>query len=142
MAKATKKTANRPARTAASVPAARYPRSTMTRAVPVAEAQDDAPAAESAPVVAIPSMPKRVAPEVTLPKNAPKANAAVAATRAAQAVKEGRRAARAAAQPMVARRSVIRAENFGYVLKDLRIIAAIAVVMAAIMIVLRFVLKG
>jgi hypothetical protein len=138
MAKATKKSAMKSARTT-SPSAAKYPRSTMTRVVPVAEAQEDAQSV-AAPVVAA-TMSRKVAPELNTAKMQPKAHAAASAARAATAVKTGKRAVRNAGSAMVSRRALISAEHFGYVLTDLRIIGGIAVALVVIMIVLRFVLK-
>jgi hypothetical protein len=148
MAKATKKGVAKATR--AAVPAAKYPRASVTRVVPVKDAAiatatadvADEELATAKPVVAVPTPPKRPAPAVNVPKAATKAPVAEGTARAAAAVKAGKKAARAAGQPMVARRTLIRAENFGYVLKDLRIIGAIAVVMVIILLVLRFVMKG
>jgi hypothetical protein len=138
MAKATKKSAMKTARTT-SPSAAKYPRSTMTRVVPVAEAQEDAQSV-AAPVVAA-NLNRRVTPELNSAKVQPKANAAASAARAATAMKTGKRAVRNAGSAMVSRRALISAEHFGYVITDLRIIGGIAVALVAVMVVLRFVLK-
>lgn len=147
MAKATKKSVAKATR--AAVPAAKYPRASVARVVAVKDAEAEAETngtqedlAPAKPVVAVPTQPKRTAPAVNLPKAAAKATAAESAARAAAAVKAGKKAARTAGQPVVARRTLIRAENFGYVTKDLRVIAGIAVAMVIILVVLRLVMHG
>lgn len=81
--------------------------------------------------------PVRPAPASTpRPASAPRAgNMPPAATRAA-------RARLTQANQTTTRRGIIRAENYGYVTRDLRLIALLAVVMFAIMVILHFILPS
>ena len=79
---------------------------------------------------------------VSLPKpktQAPPPKAAATTSRTSEANKN-KIAIRAASQ--MTRRNMIRAENFSYVLGDLRIIVVLAVVLFAIMIILHLMLPG
>jgi hypothetical protein len=132
--------------------AAKYPRSTLVRPIPVEDAEelaaeDKATSAEAAaeetpkPVVALSDVvsQRRPAPALNPARVAsPKAEKGAQAERA---VRTGRVAVRSATQQMVSRRSAIRAENYGYVIKDLRMIVGIAVAMVVIVIVLRVFVK-
>jgi len=90
--------------------------------------------------------PKRTAPPISTRPTTAKSKTPTTPTsspaRAAAAMKAGKSAARAAAQPMLRQRTFIRAENFSYVPKDLRMIAIIAILMFAFMIVMHFVLPN
>ena len=147
--KSTKKPVTRPTNSAA-----KYGRSTLVRVTPVAEAKEDAAehdeqANETAVAVAAPKQtivaptatPKRTAPAVNLPaKTAAKNAVATQAAQAAQGVRKGKAAVRTA-NPGVPR-TFIRAENYGYVVRDLRFIAVLAILVVITMIVLRIVIKG
>jgi hypothetical protein len=103
-------------------------------------------AEKSATAVIASATPKRTAPPINTRPTAAKSKTPTTPTsspaRAAAAMKAGKTAARAAAQPMLRQRTFIRAENFSYVLKDLRLIAIIAIVMFVFMIVMHFVLPN
>jgi hypothetical protein len=161
MAKSTKKSVTRP-----NTSSAKYGRSSLVRVVPVAEAKAEAEAREEAaqlaegdvaetaqvaeaPVpaapkkaVVVPATPKRAAPALNVPTKAAAKNAVAAqsAAQAAQAVRRGKATVRGAnATPA---RAGVRAENYGYVVKDLRFIAFMALAVVIIMIILRIVIKS
>ena len=147
MAKATKKSVTaKTAAAARAASAAKYPHATLVKVTPVAEAQEEATQDAADKVNRVPTVvaaPKRAAPAMVAPTKAlPKPAPQVAAARAANAVKTGKATVRSAGQSMTSRRSLIRAENFGYVMKDLRIIAGIAVTLVVIMVVLHFILSA
>jgi hypothetical protein len=150
MAKTTKKTVTRPTNAAA-----KYSRSSLVRVTPVAEAQEDADESfasastiteiENSPkksVVVPPSTAKRVTPALNVPTKAAAKSAVAAqaaAAQAAQAVRRGKASVRNANPG--GGRPAIRAENYGYVVRDLRFIAVLAVLVVIIMVVLRIVIK-
>jgi predicted RND superfamily exporter protein len=148
MAKTTKKTVTRPTNAAA-----KYSRSSLVRVTPVAEAQEDAVESfastiteiENSPkksVVVPPSTAKRVTPALNVPTKAAAKSAVAAqaaAAQAAQAVRRGKASVRNANPG--GGRPAIRAENYGYVVRDLRFIAVLAVLVVIIMVVLRIVIK-
>ena len=149
MAKATKKSVVAKTTAAArAASAAKYPRATLVKVTPVAEAQEEAAqdAAEKgnrATAVIVAPSTKRVASTIVAPTKAlPKPTPQAAAARAANAVKTGKATVRSAGQPMLSRRSLIRAENFGYVIKDMKIIAGIAVTLIVIFVVLHIILSA
>lgn len=148
MAKATKKSVIAKTAAARAASAAKYPRSSLVKVAPVSvakeeAAQDAAEKAEKATAVVVAPTPKRVAPAVaTMPKPVTKPTEPSPAAKAASAVRAGKATVRSASQPMVSRRTLIRAENFGYAIKDLRIIAGIAVALVIILVVLHFVLAA
>jgi len=85
---------------------------------------------------------KRVAPSLDTTRTKAKTTPTPSnSARTAAAFQDGKARVKAAAQPML-RRSSIRAENYSYVVKDLRLIAVVAVIMFAFMIVLHFVLPS
>ena len=93
---------------------------------------------------AVAPMPRRTAPVAStrsMPTKAKTPTTPTTPARAAAAFKAGRASTRAAGQSML-RRTTIRAENFTYVLKDLRLIAIIAVVMVIILVTLHFILPA
>jgi hypothetical protein len=107
--------------------------------------ENGGPTGKSATAVVAAPMAKRTAPAVGARSNT--ANKTKTPTtpsnpaRTAAALRAGKSSARAAGQAML-RRPMIRAENFGYVIKDLQLIAIIAVVMFIFMIVLHFILPA
>jgi hypothetical protein len=123
------------------------PTAVATKPQSIAKTKGAAPTAKIATdgvaqIVVAPT-PKRVIPTVASPAKVPaKAPAQAAVQRAAQAVKTGKASVRSAAQPMTPRHIQIRAENFRYVVKDLRLIAGIAVAMIVVLVVLRIILSA
>ena len=149
MAKATKKSVVAKTTAAArAANAAKYPRATLVKVTSVAEAQEDAvqevgeKSNRATEMVVAPSTKRTAATMVAPTKVLPKPTPQAATARAANAVKAGKATVRNAGQSMTSRRSMIRAENFGYVIKDLRIIAGIAVTLVVIMVVLHFILSA
>jgi predicted RND superfamily exporter protein len=163
MAKAAKKNVTRP-----KTSAAKYSRSSLVRVASVAEAKEEArldadetldttdldvtdeekttdegePEVVAKKPVVVPSAPKRVAPAVNTPNKVAAKNAVAAQAAAAQAAQSVRRGKATVRANMPSGRPAIRAENYSYVVKDLRFIAVLAVLVVIIMIVLRIVIKG
>lgn len=135
-------------RTANAPAAARRPQATLTPINPVAASQthDNGTSkggAATATMLVAPVTNKPATSSITTQPAKTAAKSAVAkATSAASSVKTGKAAVRAAAQQINPRRTQIRAENYGYVLKDLRVIAGVAVFMLIVMIVLHFALPS
>ncbi len=93
-------------------------------------------------IIAAPT-PRRTAPPIsTRPAATTKSKTPTTPTSSTARVAGKSAAARAAAQPMLRQRALIRAENFSYVIKDLRLIAIIAIIMFLFMIVMHFVLPN
>jgi len=146
MAKATKKTVTR-----STTSAAKHTRSSLVRVTPVAEAQAEAREHEEAtnaamegalkkPVAVPTTTPKRATPTLSIPTKAAAKNAVAAqaaAAQAAQAVRRGKALVRSATP-----RPTVRAENYGYVMRDLRFIAVLAILVVIIMVVLKIVIKS
>lgn len=139
---AVRRTANAPA-------AARRPQATLVPINPVEKAQslhdngNGKGGAATATLLVAPVANKQAAPALTTqPTKTPAKSAVAKATSAASSVKIGKAAVRAAAQQINPRRTQIRAENYGYVIKDLRVIAGVAVFMLVVMVVLHFVLPS